>query len=468
MRKLSGSPRYPGLVLIALLLIQTACALPLLSETGATSRGSQPSGPNLQSHGFYLQEGSTLVVMPQTEVSGRPAVGDIDVAPTSTADRPTVIFWDPRVDPNSLVLFHLEGQRTVSYSSIELENDQYSVKPNDVIPDGTYCYIQQDPLSTFLAAWCFSKGTPTVGRARSSQPTMTKRPTVSSPTSTPMTPLFRLVPFDYLESSPENGWVTVSFHLAVENITDHEINISSAYIRQSGTSFSINPPDPHILKTGGFTVQTQEGVEYDVYHGDELFIPGPLPMGYRFTIGDQWGKPTRFEFRRAEAATPVSVTVVDFPSLNFPLPPENSNVPSFPGNLDDQAIQNISQLQGTVFSSSSVRITLTGTCHNGRLEAEIENLNQLEGTDLHSGTAAISVVQVRYFSTTSGTFRAEEWFVGGIGFPAPQIFDQDSNPFGYLGPGQSITAWLTDSAMTADQVVMILDKLFDSNSCSYD
>jgi hypothetical protein len=194
-----------------------------------------------------------------------------------------------------------------------------------------------------------------------------------TPTKTPQPFSFKLVPFNYTLSKPDNGWQVGRVSIAFENATT-----STIY-----PTITLQAELPN-----GIVVETREGITYtaqlilnnrDYYNSSasekslSLYTsqsgnPGPIPPGFRFNaIGDgTYGIEYHLIWKSAAAASPKRINFIDRPEMSFDLPSTQGSTISFPFDKLPSTISSFATLNGVdlVNDPKGIKATFTGKCGN--------------------------------------------------------------------------------------------------------
>jgi ribosomal protein L32 len=106
-------------------------------------------------YGAFLKQGRSLVELPEIEMFGIPRESEIDQPVTTKDTNPVVLLWRPDTRLDYLMLFSLKGRSEVRYEAAAKGDRMIELTPTQSLRPGLYCYIQGDPLGTFLPGWCF-------------------------------------------------------------------------------------------------------------------------------------------------------------------------------------------------------------------------------------------------------------------------------------------------------------------------
>jgi hypothetical protein len=106
-------------------------------------------------YGAFIKEGGRLIEIPELEVFDIPRESEIDHPVVTKDDRPVVILWRPDTRLDYLFLFSLKGRSEVRYEAAAKDDRMIELTPAQSLRPGLYCYIQGDPLGSFLPGWCF-------------------------------------------------------------------------------------------------------------------------------------------------------------------------------------------------------------------------------------------------------------------------------------------------------------------------
>ena len=134
--------KYILLVVVSILLL-TACGQ------------EEPKPPY---YGVFLIKGVDLVELTPTEVVGFPRESLIGNVPSAGDTQPVITIWNPELVLQYLQFFSLTDRNELTYDVTPKENGIVDVRPSDPLDSGVYCFIQGDPISSFLNAWCFRIG----------------------------------------------------------------------------------------------------------------------------------------------------------------------------------------------------------------------------------------------------------------------------------------------------------------------
>jgi len=286
-------------------------------------------------------------------------------------------------------------------------------------------------------------------------------------TPSPSTTLpIRLIAYNYNVSEPENGWVDAEFSIAIENISEHEFLLRESELEHDGPFLDID----------WLAVKTEEGIPYEIRAGQaitRLVLVDPIPVGFRFPYHENKGSAVVYKFRFAEAATPRTIQVQGFPELNFELPLPGSPAPQFPYDESPVEFSSLNLLTGKTLENEKLRITLSGRCMKGNLEAHIENLDRFNDTSLKQ----VFDVPILSIHADTGIAREVVWWGGDSTGGRPEVpyasrDHPESADFIYtLGPGQSADVWLRDTygfLFSENHIFRMFNTWFDTSECEYE
>lgn len=323
------------------------------------------------------------------------------------------------------------------------------------------------------------------------------------PSPTPKTIPIKLVPYGYTLTDLGNGWNSGGLWLAIENLGDEPF-----YASEWGGSRT-NSRGVVAFEMGTTTIETEEGVTYELDLDYVLEFRGPIPSVFRvkavsFTsrsIEDEWAY---LSWESATAATPpVSVSFERYPELSFDLPvfgtesphdPKDNMPPIWTETVVEEdyyvkligpdfstdniySTRSVTDLQGHVIELGSVTIEFTGKCGSGSevgnevysnaltFVVNVTNSDQFYGADISEYMSAAPDLLTwfdprgPYIVTTF-----DDWFLyGSEGHPEDRFVNE-------VGPGQTLpNLFLIGGSELIyplpQPYIMINDQLYDLTTC---
>jgi hypothetical protein len=106
-------------------------------------------------YGAFIQQGRSLVELPEDEFFGIPRASSFDQLQNTNDTMPVVLLWRPDTRLEYLTFYSITGRKEVRYNATSKDDDIVELRPAQALDPGIYCYIQGNPLAAFLPGWCF-------------------------------------------------------------------------------------------------------------------------------------------------------------------------------------------------------------------------------------------------------------------------------------------------------------------------
>lgn len=141
---------------VALIAVVGCCLLAvsgtLLTTCSRRLLSSAPTTP--QRHGAYLKRGRSFEEL--AHFRGGPGADVTAGVPTTSHPKPTLVVWEPSVNPAYLQLYRVRPRSDCEFRT-RPSGEMIEITPTDELGPGVYCLMQGDPMlpGAMLSHWCF-------------------------------------------------------------------------------------------------------------------------------------------------------------------------------------------------------------------------------------------------------------------------------------------------------------------------
>lgn len=131
-------------------------------------------------YGAFIKHGRDLIELTQITAFGTPSSNELQGIPITADPRPVIVLWQPDTQLQYLQLVSTSPRQEFRYNATPKQDGVLELQPSDPLANGRYCFIQGNPLSMGLPAWCFQIGSELQTSMVSPTPTATNLPTPSA------------------------------------------------------------------------------------------------------------------------------------------------------------------------------------------------------------------------------------------------------------------------------------------------